>query len=113
MLKCFYMILAVIETGGKQYLIKPGDKLKVEKLVPGKTRLTVGQVFNFDKVLLVVKDDKINIGNPYIKNVKIKAEYLREGRAKKIIVRKYKSKTRYRKTQGHRQPFSEVLIKDF
>ena len=110
------MILAVIETGGKQYLVKPGDKLKVEKIKKLEKGLPAGRqgkIFNFDKVLLVVKDDKINIGNPYIKNVKIKAEYLREGRAKKIIVRKYKSKTRYRKTQGHRQPFSEVLIKDF
>ena len=109
------MNLAVIETGGKQYLVKPGDKLKVEKLAPpksGKTLPADRQIFNFDKVLLLVKGEKIEFGKPYLKT-KIKAELISEGRGKKIIIRKFKSKTRYRKTQGHRQPFSEVLIKDF
>jgi large subunit ribosomal protein L21 len=103
------MKLAVIETGGKQYLVRPGDKLRIEKTAKPQR----GKILNFDKVLLSVKEEKIKLGSPYIKDSKIKAEWLAEAKAKKIMVRKYKSKTRYRKTQGHRQPYTEVLIKDF
>lgn len=105
------MSFAVIQTGGKQYLVKPGDKLRVEKLiVPEK-----GKILNFEEVLLIVKDDQkgIKLGNPFVKGVKVKAEFLNNGRSKKIVIRKYKAKTRYRKVQGHRQHYSEVLIKDF
>ncbi len=100
---------AVIETGGKQYLVKSGDKIKVEKLAkPAK-----GNTINFDKVLLTVKGDDVKIGKPYLAGAKIKAEWVAEKRAKKITNIKYKSKTRQSTKKGHRQTYTEVLIADF
>ena len=100
-------MLAVIKTGGKQYLIKKGDKIKVEK-IEGKE----GKEINFTDILLVQKDKKIEIGTPLVKNVKVVGETLKQGRGDKIIVFKYKSKKRYKKKAGHRQPFTEVEIKN-
>jgi large subunit ribosomal protein L21 len=100
-------MLAVIKTGGKQYLIKEGDVLIIEKL--GKES---GQTIIFDEVLLLVdeKSKKIEIGNPFLKTVSVKAEVLEEGRAKKILVVKYKPKIRYHKKRGHRQPYTKIKI---
>ncbi len=97
--------LAVIKTGGKQYLVKPGDKLKVEKLPQDE-----GKSFNFDKILLLVDGKELKIGCPYLKNAKVKAKVLTQGRARKIKVTHYKPKTRYYKTYGHRQPYTQVKI---
>jgi len=100
-------MLAVIKTGGKQYLVKKGDKIKIEKL-EGKE----GSEINFTDVLLLEKDKKVEIGKPIIKDAKVVAKILEQGRGKKIIIFKYKAKKRYKKKAGHRQPFTEIEIKD-
>ena len=99
------MHLAIIQTGGKQYLVSPGDKIKIEKIKP-----TDGDKVIFNKVLLAVKGKDIKIGAPYVEGASVEAKALKEGRAKKVIVFRYHSKTRYRKKKGHRQHFSEVEI---
>lgn len=100
---------AVIETGGKQYLVKSEEKLRVEKIEKPKK----GTAVFFDKVLLVAKGDDVKIGTPYVKGAKVKAEWLKEGRAKKITNVRYKSKTRQSVKKGHRQTYAEVVIGDF
>lgn len=99
--------LAVIRTGGKQYVVAPGAKIKVEKLA-GES----GQVLFFDDVLLV--GDKtgreVEIGTPRVSSARVEARILRQGRARKVIVFKYKPKKRYRVKRGHRQHFTEVEI---
>ncbi len=97
---------AVIKTGGKQYLVSPGDKIKIEKIEqePGKEIV-------FDEVLVVIDDKgQANIGQPLVKDAKVKAKILNQGRSKKITVLKYKSKKRYQKKKGYHQPFTEVEI---
>lgn len=98
-------MLAVILTGGKQYLVSPGDKIKIEKI----TASSDGGII-FDKVLLKAGDDNLEIGRPYLEGAKVEAKILEQGRDKKKIVFRYHSKTRYRKKKGHRQSFSEVEI---
>jgi large subunit ribosomal protein L21 len=100
------MNFAVIETGGKQYKIKDGDRLRVEKISVSDDKAVV-----FDKVLLVSEANGIKIGTPYIEGVKVEAKVVKEGKAKKKIVFKYHSKNRYKKKKGHRQQFSEIEIK--
>ena len=97
------MKIAVIKTGGKQYKVTKGDKIKVEKL-DGKQ----GKSINLD-ALLIADGDKVEVGTPRTKT-KVEAKILRQGRAKKIRVVKYKSKTRYHKVYGHRQHFTELEI---
>ncbi|OGL87428.1 50S ribosomal protein L21 [Candidatus Uhrbacteria bacterium RIFCSPLOWO2_02_FULL_48_12] len=101
------MNLAVIKTGGKQYLVKPNQKLRVEKL-PGE----VGATITFGEVLLVAEDDQVTIGQPFIEGAKVTAAVTGQGRGKKIIVQKYKPKVRYRKKMGHRQFFTEIIVKN-
>ena len=101
--------LAVIQTGGKQYIVKPGDSLKIEKLKGVKE----GGSFIFDKVLLTAEGDNVKIGRPFVEAAKVEAKVEGEGRAKKINVIRYKSKTRYRKKKGHRQPYTQVKISNF
>lgn len=98
-------MFAIIKTGGKQYLVNPGQKLKIEKLDAKE-----GGKFVFDEVLLVSDDKKTEIGTPYVKGAKVEAKVLKQGRGKKVIVFRYHSKTRYRKKKGHRQHYTEVLI---
>src|SRR5579859_738995 len=98
---------AVIETGGKQYRVSPGQTVEVE-LLPAEPGATV----ELDRVLLVSADDKTLIGQPTIPGGKVVATIAREGRGEKIIVFKYKSKKRYRRTQGHRQDYTYLLITD-
>ena len=98
-------MLAVIKTGGKQYLVSPGQKIKIEKV-----NKKEGKEITFKDVLLVEKRNKIEIGNPLVKGVKVVGKVLKHGKAKKIIVFKYKAKTRYKVKKGHRQPFTEVEI---
>lgn len=97
---------AVIKTGGKQYLVAPGQKLKIEKLDAAE-----GGVVSFDEVLLVTDGDEASIGAPYVAGARVEAKILRHARAKKVIVFKYRPKARHRKKQGHRQHFTEVEIK--
>lgn len=99
------MKFAVIETGGKQYKVTAGQKLKIEKL-----DVKNGDGVVFDKVLLNVDGDSVNVGTPYVGGVKVEARVLGQGRADKKIVFRYHSKTRYHKKKGHRQPFTEVEI---
>lgn len=98
-------MFAVIETGGKQYKVAPGKKLKIEKL-----EAKEGDEFSFDKVLLLVDEDKVDVGHPYLEGKKVEAKVLKQGKGDKIIVFKYHSKTRRRKKKGHRQQFTEVEI---
>ena len=100
-------MFAVIETGGKQYLVQSGQTLKVEKL-DGEA----GKEVVFDKVLLVADEDGTNvqIGTPYLDGATIKAKVEEQGRDKKLRVVKYKRKVRYRRIFGHRQPFTKVTI---
>lgn len=93
---------AIFVTGGKQYLVTEGTELYVEKL-----NNEVNTEVVFDEVLYV--DGKI--GNPTVKGAKVTAEVLKHGKQKKIIVFKYKPKKKYRKTQGHRQPYTKIIIK--
>jgi len=98
-------MLAIIKTGGKQYLVQPGDKIKVEKLDKKE-----GQEVVFSDVLLVEKNSKVEIGTPVVKSAKVSAKILKHGKGDKIIVFKYKSKKRYSRKIGHRQPFTEIEI---
>ncbi len=98
---------AVIETGGKQYQVKVGDTLRVEKLRGAYKR---GDKITFDKVLLVDNGEDTTIGTPFIDGAKVEALLEEEGRAKKIEVIRYKAKSRYLKRKGHRQPYFRVKI---
>ena len=98
-------MLAVIKTGGKQYKVSPKDKIKVEKL-----DVEEGKEVVFSEVLLVEKSDKVEIGNPLVKGAKVVGKVLKQDKAKKITILKYKPKTRERKKMGHRQPYTELEI---
>ena len=98
-------MFAIIETGGKQYKVSPGQKLKIEKL-----EAKEGDGFVFDKVLLKADGENVTVGTPYITATTVEANVLKQGRHDKVIVFKYHSKTRYRKKKGHRQPYTEVEI---
>lgn len=99
-------MFAIIETGGKQYLVEAGKKLKVEKL-PFKE----GDSLAFDKVLLVADEDDTKIGAPFVAKAKVEAVVTRHGRAPKITNLKYHNKTRRRRKKGHKQLYTEVEIK--
>ena len=99
---------AVIETGGKQYLVSTGDIVRIEKI---KGDHKVGDSVAFEKVLLVENGSDTTIGTPYISGAKVSAEITKIDRAPKVVVIKYKAKSRYFKKRGHRQPFFEVKIK--
>ena len=97
-------MIAIIRTGGKQYLVQPGDKIKVEKLEKKE-----GEEFSFQDVLLVEKDKKIEIGTPVLK-MEVQAKVLSHGKGDKVIVYKYKPKKRESRKIGHRQPYTEIEI---
>lgn len=101
-------MLAVIKTGGKQYLVSPGEKIKIEKL-----EIEDGKEVIFDEVLLLDQDGKLEIGSPTIKGAKVVGKVIGQGKAKKVIIFKYKAKKRYHLKKGHRQQFTEVEIKSF
>ncbi len=96
---------AIIQTGGKQYKVSAGEKLKIEKL-PTQT----GDSVVFNEVLLRTQGDTVTIGTPNIINAKVEGTVLRQAREDTKIVFKYHSKARYKKKKGHRQPFTEVEI---
>lgn len=97
---------AVIQTGGKQYLVREGEILKVEKL---KGAQKDGAV-DFNDVLLIIDGDSVKIGNPNIPGAKVSAKIEGDERGKKITVLKYKAKTRYRVKKGHRQNYAKIKI---
>ena len=96
---------AIIETGGKQLKVEAGDAIFVEKL-----EVEAGEKVTFDKVVLVSEDKKVEVGAPYVKGVKVEGKVVANGKGKKILVYKYKAKKNYRRTQGHRQPYTKVEI---
>ena len=101
------MVYAIIQTGGKQYKVQPGEVLQVEKLSGNP-----GDMYRFEQVLLVKDDDgKMRIGTPFLEDVVVEGEILRHFRGKKIIVHKRKPKKNYERTYGHRQELTEVKIK--
>ncbi len=95
---------AIIETGGKQYKVSEGDVLFIEKL-----EAVEGDAVKFDKVLAVSGDETV-FGTPVVEGASVDAKVLAQGKAKKVIVFKYKPKKGYKKKQGHRQPFTKVVI---
>ena len=96
---------AIIKSCGKQYKVAQGDVVFFEKLDAEE-----GKKVTFDKVILVSEDGKVQVGNPYVKDVKVEGKVISHGKAKKIIVFKMKPKKNYRRKQGHRQPYTKVEI---
>jgi large subunit ribosomal protein L21 len=96
---------AIIATGGKQYRVQEGDIVFVEKLA-----VEPEASFELNEVLAVSKDGILTVGSPLVENAKVLASVVKHGKAKKIIVFKYKRKKDYRKKQGHRQPYTQIKI---
>jgi large subunit ribosomal protein L21 len=101
------MDYAIFRTGGKQYRVRTGDVLDVEKLP-----LAVGAVTEFDQVLAVSDAGEVNFGSPIVAGARVVAEVQSQYKDRKIIVFKYKAKTRYRRMRGHRQNYTRLLIQD-
>ena len=111
-------MIAVIKTGGKQYVVQPGDKITIEKLEFAAPkggeprpdgREDLGEVI-FTEVLMWEKDGKIEIGTPFIKGAEVKGKVLAQTKGKKLIIFKYKPKKRYKRKIGHRQKHTQVEI---
>lgn len=96
---------AIIESCGKQYKVAEGDVVFFEKLDAEE-----GKKVTFDNVVLVSDDKKVEVGAPYVKGVKVEGKVVSHGKGEKILVYKYKAKKNYRRTQGHRQPYTKVEI---
>ena len=96
---------AVVMTGGKQYRVSAGDKIRVEKL-----NAEAGSTVSLDKVLVVGGEGETMVGAPYVAGACVEAEIVENGKADKVIIFKYKAKKDYRKKQGHRQPYTELKI---
>ena len=96
---------AVIETGGKQYRVKQGDVITVEKL-----GVEAGEKVTFDKVLVVNAGEAVTVGTPCVEGATVGATVVENGKGKKVVIFKYKAKKDYRKKQGHRQPYTMVKI---
>ncbi len=98
-------MLAVIETGGKQYLVEPGKRINIERIEKKE-----GEEVEFSRVLLVEKEGELKIGTPFVEGVKVIGKVIKQGKKKKITILKYRRKTRYKVKKGHRQPFTRVEI---
>ena len=96
---------AIIEACGRQYKVQEGEAVYFEKL-----DVEEGKKVSFDKVVLISNDGKVQVGNPYIANAKVEGKVVSNGKAKKILVFKYKAKKNERKTRGHRQDYTKVEI---
>jgi large subunit ribosomal protein L21 len=99
------VMFAIIETGGKQYRVKEGDVIHVEKL-----ELEVGQSMSFDEVLAVGQGNDVVWGTPLVPGISVSAKVVEQGRAPKIVVFRYRAKSNHRRRKGHRQPFTKVVI---
>ncbi len=99
------IMYAIIKTGGKQYRVSEGDVITIEKL-----DVAAEGTVSFDEVVTVVKDGDVKVGTPLVDGAKVTGTVLEHGKAKKILVFKYKAKSNYRRRQGHRQPFTKVRI---
>jgi large subunit ribosomal protein L21 len=100
-------VFAIVETGGKQYKVQQGSVLRVEKI-----EAAVGDQVVLDKILGVDSDGAFQVGTPYLSGARVTAEVLKQGKAKKILVFKYKAKKNYRRRQGHRQLFTELIVRE-
>jgi large subunit ribosomal protein L21 len=100
-----FSMYAVVSTGGKQYRVAQGDVLRVEKIDGD-----VGDSISFDRVLLVSDGEKVTVGQPVVEDAAVKGRIVEQGKAKKILVFKYKRRKRYRRMQGHRQRYTAVKI---
>ena len=98
---------AIVRTGGKQYRVRPGDTIRVESL-GGDT----GDTVELTDVLMISRDGEVTLGSPTVPGAKVVTEIGGNGKGKKIVVFKYKAKTRYRRTQGHRQRYTELNVTD-
>jgi large subunit ribosomal protein L21 len=98
---------AIIKTGGKQYKVKEGQMLKIEKL-----DAEAGDEVSFERVLQYSDEEGYQFGRPYIENAEVTGKVLEQGKEKKVVVLKYKPKRRYSKKTGHRQPYTKVLIEN-
>jgi large subunit ribosomal protein L21 len=98
---------AVIETGGQQHKVSPGDVIRVQKIDAGNEK-----EITFDRVLFVSKDDNIHVGTPFVENAAVKAEIQGDEKSSKVIVYKQKPRKGYRKLNGHRQRHTVLKIKD-
>jgi len=96
---------AVIQTGGKQYKVTVGDQLNIEKLAA-----SVGDEVSLDRVLLVSDGDRLSVGQPLLPNASVKVTVIGEGRGDKVRIFKMKRRKGYRRTQGHRQSYTQVRI---
>lgn len=96
---------AVVATGGKQYKVQEGEVLRVEKLAG-----EVGSEIAFDEVLMTSDGENVKIGQPLVEGAQVKGHIVEQGKTKKIIVFKYKRRKRYRRKQGHRQPYTAIKI---
>lgn len=96
---------AIVNTGGKQYKVGEGDVLRVEK-IPG----DVGSTVSFDQVLMLSDGERVSVGQPVLDNVTVNGRIVDQGKAKKIIVFKYKKRKRFRRKRGHRQQYTEIKI---
>ena len=96
---------AIVNTGGKQYKVRQGDILRVEK-IPGE----VGSPVSFDRILMFSDGENVKIGQPVLDNIAVKGHIIEQGKAKKVIVFKYKRRKRYRRKLGHRQRYTAVKI---
>lgn len=96
---------AIMQTGGKQYRVCQGDVLYIEKL-----SAEPGSTVTINEILAVGAEDKFEVGSPFVANASVSAKVIEHGKGKKIIVFKYKAKKNYRRKQGHRQPFTKVVI---
>ncbi len=98
---------AIVNTGGKQYRVQPGDTIRVESLSGDE-----GDLVELEDVRMVSDEGQVTLGSPTVAGAKVTAEILGRGKGKKIIVFKYKAKTRYRRKNGHRQLYTELRITD-
>ncbi|MER3536198.1 MAG: 50S ribosomal protein L21 [Thermus sp.] len=98
-------MFAIIQTGGKQYRVEPGMRLKVEKLP-----LEPGSTLEFEPLL--IGGEAVKVGAPTVSGAKVVAEVLGHGKGKKVLVMKFKAKVQYRRKKGHRQPYTEILVKE-
>jgi len=96
---------AIIETGGKQYKVSPGNVIRVEKLGS-----EAGASYSFDHVLAVNQEGELRVGAPYLAGAKVSASVIGDGKEKKVVIYKFKSKKTFHKKKGHRQPFTAVRI---
>jgi large subunit ribosomal protein L21 len=102
------LMYAVVETGGKQYLMKEGEELLIERL----PQASPGATVRFERVLLISTEGKTKIGRPYLEGTQVVGKIIEEARGQKVTVFTYKSKTRYRRKLGHRQRYTRTRIEE-